>query len=173
MQLVVLGLNHKTAPVDIRECFSLSEDQVRHGLRRLYEYDEIYECVILSTCNRTEMYAAVDDADDALPVMEEYLASMTAGRFAVSEFLFYYKDEDCIRHLLRVAGFARWSTTAAEPRVVARHPNARHSPRIRRRRPEWLTGSIATKQRESRDSRSRARQDAWVAGSPVDSPRRG
>ncbi len=103
MQLVVLGLNHKTAPVEIRECFSLSEDQVRHGLRRLYEYDEIYECVILSTCNRTEMYAAVDDADDALPVLEEYLASMTGGRFAVSAYLFYYKDDDCIRHLLRVA----------------------------------------------------------------------
>ena len=103
MQLVVLGLNHKTAPVEIRECFSLSEDQIRHGLRHLNQYDEIFECAILSTCNRTEMYAVLDDADDALPVLEEYLASMTGGRFAVADYLFYYKDDECIRHLLRVA----------------------------------------------------------------------
>ncbi len=103
MQLVVLGLNHKTAPVEIRECFSLSEDQIRHGLRHLNQYDEIFECAILSTCNRTEMYAVIDDADDALPVLEEYLASMTGGRFTVADYLFYYNDDECIRHLLRVA----------------------------------------------------------------------
>ncbi len=103
MQLVVLGLNHKTAPVEIRECFSLSEDQIRHGLRHFDEYEEIYECVILSTCNRTEMYAVVDDSDDALSALGEYLASMTGGRVAVDDHLYYYKDEECIRHLLRVA----------------------------------------------------------------------
>ena len=103
MQLVVLGLNHKTAPVEIRECFSLSEDNVRHGLRHLDEYSEIFECAILSTCNRTEMYAVVDDADDARPVLEEYLASMTDDAVSVADFLFYYRDEECIRHLLRVA----------------------------------------------------------------------
>ncbi len=103
MQLVVLGLNHKTAPVEIRECFSLSEDQIRHGLRHFDEYEEIYECVILSTCNRTEMYAVVDDSDDALSALGEYLASMTGGRGAVDDHLYYYKDEECIRHLLRVA----------------------------------------------------------------------
>lgn len=103
MQLVVLGLNHKTAPVAIRECFSLSEDQVRHGLRRLDDYDDIYECVILSTCNRTEMYAVIDDGDDAAPVLADYLASMTGGRFVVDDYLYCYKDEECIRHLMRVA----------------------------------------------------------------------
>lgn len=106
MQLVVLGVNHKTAPVEIRECFSLTEDQVRHGLRRLAEYDEIFECVILSTCNRTEMYAVVDDGDeaeDAVPMLAEYLNSMTDGRFTVDDYLFYYREDDCIRHLLRVA----------------------------------------------------------------------
>jgi glutamyl-tRNA reductase len=98
-----LGLNHKTAPVEIRERFSLSEDQIRHGLRHLDEYEEIYECVILSTCNRTEMYAVVDDSDDALSVLGEYLTGMTGGRVAVDDYLYYHKDEECIRHLLRVA----------------------------------------------------------------------
>lgn len=103
MQLVVLGLNHKTAPVEVRECFSFSEEQVKQGLKHLQEYDDILECVILSTCNRTEMYAVVDDAEDALPMLQEYLERMAHGSRDTGEYLFYYVEEDCIRHLFRVA----------------------------------------------------------------------
>ena len=53
MQLVVLGLNHRTAPVEVRECFSFSEEQIKAAYKRIHEYDDIRECVILSTCNRT------------------------------------------------------------------------------------------------------------------------
>ena len=55
MQLVVLGLNHKTAPVEVRECFSFSEEQLRLALRRLRDQEIVEECVWLSTCNRTEL----------------------------------------------------------------------------------------------------------------------
>jgi len=103
MQLLVLGLNHKTAPVEIRERLSLSEDQIRHGLRRLDEYDEIFECAVLSTCNRTEMYAVVDDADDALPALAEYLTSMAGEGPPVADCFFALRDDECIRHLFRVA----------------------------------------------------------------------
>ncbi|BBB90256.1 MAG TPA: glutamyl-tRNA reductase [Methylomusa anaerophila] len=105
MQLVVLGLNHRTAPVEIRECFSFSEEQVKTALKHLHEYDDIRECVILSTCNRTEMYAVVEDADDALPVMQEFLDRMAPGVLAVTEYdyLFYYQEDECIRHLFRVS----------------------------------------------------------------------
>lgn len=102
MQLVVLGLNHKTAPVEIRECFSLSEDRVRHGLRHLSECEDVYECTILSTCNRTEVYAVVDDAFDA-SALKEYMASLAGGKFLVAEYLYLYKEGECIRHLMRVA----------------------------------------------------------------------
>lgn len=72
MQLVVLGLNHKTAPVGIRECFSFSEEQVRIALRHINKSDDIHEGVILSTCNRTEIYAVVDDPEDALAVLLDF-----------------------------------------------------------------------------------------------------
>ncbi|MDR3589597.1 MAG: glutamyl-tRNA reductase [Negativicutes bacterium] len=103
MPLVVLGLNHKTAPVAVRECFSFSEEQIRQGLKHLDEYDGILECVILSTCNRTEMYAAVDDPDEALPVLEAFFGRMSADSGAIGEYLFYFAEEACIRHLFRVA----------------------------------------------------------------------
>jgi len=102
MQLVVLGLSHKTAAVEVRECFSLSEEQVRHGLRYLSKCEGIYECAILATCNRTEVYAVVDDASDAL-ALEEYMADLAGGKFPVGKYLFCYKEGECIRHLMRVA----------------------------------------------------------------------
>lgn len=103
MQLVVLGLNHKTAPVEVRECFSFSEEQVKTALRHLHEYEEISECVLLSTCNRTEMYAVVDDADDAQPVMEQFLRRMADNPLDAGEFLFFYTGEEGIHHLFRVS----------------------------------------------------------------------
>ena len=62
MQLMVLGLNHKTAPVAVRERFSIAREDVSRGLRHLHEYEEINEAAVLSTCNRSELYAVVDDA---------------------------------------------------------------------------------------------------------------
>ena len=46
MQLVVLGLNHKTASVDVRECFTFSEEKIKTALNHLHEYEEISECVL-------------------------------------------------------------------------------------------------------------------------------
>jgi glutamyl-tRNA reductase len=102
MQLVVLGLSHKTAPVEIRECFSLSEDRVRHGLRYLSEGGNVYECVILSTCNRTEVYAVMDDASNAL-ALKAYMSDLVGDQLPVAEYLFHYEESECIRHLMRVA----------------------------------------------------------------------
>lgn len=103
MQLVVMGLNHKTAPVEVRECFSFSEEQVNSALRHLHEYEEISECVLLSTCNRTEIYAVVDDADDADAVLQDILCRIAGTQMDVAGYLYYYMEEDCINHLFRVA----------------------------------------------------------------------
>lgn len=103
MQLVVLGLNHKTAPVDVRECFSFSEEQVKTALKHLHEYDGIDECVLLSTCNRTEMYAVVDNIEDAYPAMQDFLSRIAANQTNIEEYLYFYAEEQCINHLFRVS----------------------------------------------------------------------
>ena len=101
MQLVVLGLNHKTASVDVRECFTFPEDQIKKALNHLHEYEEISEVVIVSTCNRTEMYAVVDDAEDGLQVMQQFLQRMSKTIINIEDF-FFYSEEACIKHLFRV-----------------------------------------------------------------------
>ena len=105
MVLAVLGLNHKTAPVDVRECFTCSEDSVKLALRHLEEHDDILECVVLSTCNRTEVYAVVEDVDDPSAVLLEFLERLAGpeGQDVSPEHLFYYVGDDCIRHLFRVS----------------------------------------------------------------------
>ena len=103
MQLVVLGLNHKTAPVEVREQFSFSEEQVRLGLRNMDLYEGINEAVIISTCNRTEMYAVVDDCENGLPVLKQFFYDMASSDEPIDDFLFFYENDACIRHLFRVS----------------------------------------------------------------------
>lgn len=103
MQLVVLGLNHKTAPVEVREWFAFSEDQIKQGLKHRHEHEDIQECVILSTCNRSEVYAVVDDGCDACQVVKDFLRRITRKALCGEEYLFYYTGPECIRHLFRVS----------------------------------------------------------------------
>ncbi|MDU4961725.1 MAG: glutamyl-tRNA reductase [Sporomusaceae bacterium] len=104
MQLVVLGLNHKTAPVHIRECYAFSEEQIKRTLARWRECPEIAESVILSTCNRTEVYALVSDTEEALTIMRRSLGKLSGSPLADAEaYLFYKTGDACIRHLFRVA----------------------------------------------------------------------
>lgn len=73
MQLVVLGLNHKTVSVEVRERFAISVDNINKGLHHLDNYNGISEVVILSTCNRTEIYAVVDDANENMQDVKSFL----------------------------------------------------------------------------------------------------
>ena len=105
MLLAVLGLNHKTAPVEVRECYACPEDLVKQALRHLEEHDDIMECVVLSTCNRMEVYAVLEDVDDPSAAILEFLERLAgpAGESVAPEHLFYHSGEACIRHLFRVA----------------------------------------------------------------------
>ncbi len=103
MQLLVIGLNHKTAPVEIRELFSISKDAVRKGLAHLNEYTDLNEAVILSTCNRSEMYAVVEDTERDLATAKQFLYDVIGNEADVDEFLYIYEDEKCVRHLFEVA----------------------------------------------------------------------
>lgn len=103
MQLVLLGLNHRTAPVDVRERFSLSKEEVNDALSHLYEYANISECVILSTCNRTEIYAVLEHVKDAKAFMLEALSGIK-GQTLPREDVFYCKTgRACVDHLFRVS----------------------------------------------------------------------
>ncbi len=103
MQLVALGLNHKTVSVEVRERFSISADSINKGIHHLDDYEGIDEAVILSTCNRTEIYAVVDDAKKDEMSVKEFFFALAGSNDAKDEYFYYYTDEDCIRHLFEVA----------------------------------------------------------------------
>ena len=103
MQLVVLGLNHKTVSVEVRERFAISVDNINKGLRHLDNYNGISEVVILSTCNRTEIYAVVDDANENMQDIKEFFFTLAGSDDAKDEYFYYHVDKDCIRHLFAVA----------------------------------------------------------------------
>lgn len=107
MQLVVMGINHKTANIGVRECFSFSEEEILSVLKCIYEDNRIAECVILSTCNRTEMYAVVDELDQNLPILRFYLEHMdsdiTVKSKEIESKFFVYTSDQCMEHLFRVS----------------------------------------------------------------------
>lgn len=104
MYLVVVGLNHKTAPVEVREKLSFSEESMPRHLDKITSNNIIRGCVILSTCNRTEVYAAVLDVDKGLAKIREHLAkSCHLELSGVMNYLYTYTLYDVITHLFRVA----------------------------------------------------------------------
>lgn len=102
MQLAVLGLNHNTAPIELRERFALDAKAVQARLEEVYAMADLDEAVLLATCNRTELYVVVAGKESGLPAMEEIFRRI-AGELPSREHFYYYKGEDVVRHLFRVA----------------------------------------------------------------------
>ncbi len=101
MSIVCLGLSHRTASVDVREQFALSEGQLPELLERLCKTTEATEAVLLSTCNRVEIYAATNgQTNKLLHAIRDFLLE---GR-EVEESVFYEKTgADSLEHLFKVA----------------------------------------------------------------------
>lgn len=99
MLLRVMGLNYKTAPVEVREKIAVDKDSIRRGLENLDEYDGLSEAVILSTCNRMEIYSVT--ADSCAKSAAEFLNDLTGG--VEEKYLYGYGGEECVRHLFEVA----------------------------------------------------------------------
>lgn len=103
MHLVILGLNHKTAPVEVRERFSLSRENIIKGLKNLPLYQTLDEAVVLSTCNRSEIYAVVDEKTANVRQLKQFWFDLSGSNEEIDEYLYSFYDEECIRHLFRVA----------------------------------------------------------------------
>ena len=103
MQLIAVGLNHKTAPVEIRERFSIPKERVRGGLITLSAYETVSEAVVLSTCNRSEIYAVAENAGGGIDALKDFWAELTGIDESMDPYLYCFVHEDAIRHLFRVA----------------------------------------------------------------------
>ncbi|MDW8344489.1 MAG: glutamyl-tRNA reductase [Verrucomicrobiae bacterium] len=103
MHLFVIGLNHRTAPVEMRERFAVPPGHVAEVLADLRETAGLRESVLLSTCNRVELYAATEDAGTSQQAIREYWKRRLSLRDGELDCLYTHRDEDCARHLIAVA----------------------------------------------------------------------
>lgn len=107
MELIVIGLNHNTAPLHIRERFAFSATAAARALAYLKNHEDICEAVLLSTCNRTELYAVLDNTVDASHYMRRLLLQLTdqsaSPPATETDYFYLYTNNDCVRHLLKVA----------------------------------------------------------------------
>ena len=114
MQLTVIGVNHQTAPLSIREKLAFAAAELPDAVGSLIDSDAALEAVILSTCNRSEIYAVGGDAGQ----LARWLAAHKhTTPDALETLTFHYRDRDAIHHIYRVASGLD-SLILGEPQIL-------------------------------------------------------
>ncbi|MCL2526107.1 MAG: glutamyl-tRNA reductase [Coriobacteriia bacterium] len=106
MQLALVGLSHKTAPVEVREALALTLDEQREIYARCLTDERILEAVVVSTCNRSEFYFVTKLDVDVVQLFDDIVLShlpRTAQRPEVADYLYYETAGDVVHHLFKVA----------------------------------------------------------------------
>ncbi len=116
--ILAIGLNHSTAPVEVREKVVFPGDQEGAITRSLLELDGVREAMILSTCNRSELIATAEDPDIAVEALIEAMASIHGlNSDSLRQFLYVKRGEDAVRHVFRVASSLD-SMVLGEPQIL-------------------------------------------------------
>lgn len=128
MTLTALGINHKTAPVALREKVAFTPDSLVSALASLKQIDGIEESVIVSTCNRTEVY--VKGAGEAALLLDWLSAFHDVKREDIEQNSYLYQQEDAVKHVMRVASGLD-SLILGEPQILGQikqaFSDAKHS----------------------------------------------
>ena len=125
MNIIAVGLNHRTAPVELRERLAVTESRLPEALARLKRWPGIDEGVILSTCNRVELYAVVKDTELGLESLSEYMVTIAAdvNPEQVAPHLYRLDGAEAVRHLFRVAASLD-SMVVGEPQILGQVKDA-------------------------------------------------
>jgi glutamyl-tRNA reductase len=118
MKLLLTGLNHRTAPVEVRERLAFEEQGLPDALDNLKQRPGLLEGMILSTCNRVEVAVTADEQANAEDAVEGFLAeSRKVDRSWVTPYLYRFDGSEAIRHLFRVASSLD-SMVVGEPQIL-------------------------------------------------------
>ncbi len=128
MNIIVLGINHRTAPVELRELLAIPDSRIGEALTRLRAYPGIKEAMFLGTCNRVEVYAVAEKGEWGFRKLEDFLV---ATHFSLSSedllpHLYRYSDEEAIAHLFRVSASLD-SMVVGEPQILGQVKQAYES----------------------------------------------
>lgn len=124
MELIVIGLNHKTASIDLRERMAFAEDQMETALHQVKSLPSLKENMILSTCNRVEIYAAVRETEKAVLDLKHFLSQYHG--LPLKEFeknLYSFLGEEAVKHIFRVASSLD-SMVVGEPQILGQIKSA-------------------------------------------------
>ena len=122
MPLIALGVNHQTAPVEVREKVAVGEAQMAETLRQLQQVEGVEEAALVSTCNRTEIYARIDDG--RVPAVIDWLARRNGlATDALATYLYTHEGDAAVRHLFRVATGLD-SLVLGEPQILGQVKDA-------------------------------------------------
>lgn len=102
MTFLVLGINHKTAPLEIREKISFSPSKIFKALGLLSAYPSVEECLILSTCNRVELYAFAQSYEEGRKSLRSFLYDYHGLKEPWDQYLYAYQNQQAIGHIFRV-----------------------------------------------------------------------
>ena len=116
MKFRLIGVNHRTAPVEVRERFAIPEGQLSDALQRLCKHPGVSEGLIISTCNRVEFLAHAENGSEAdlRGFIRDYFEVEPAK---IDGYLYEYRDDDAVRHVFRVASSLD-SMIVGEPQIL-------------------------------------------------------
>lgn len=125
MHIIVVGLSHKTAPVEVREKLAVPESRLDEALARLRSYAGIKEGFLLSTCNRVEVYAVVDQIEEGHARVQEFFSDthLALSSEQLTPHLYGYTGDRAIGHLFRVAASLD-SMIVGEPQILGQLKDA-------------------------------------------------
>ena len=122
MALLALGINHRTAPVDIRERVAFTPERLPGALTEVVALPQVNEAAILSTCNRTEVYCDLEGVDSE-PVIEWFRAFHKLRREDINPYLYLFPHQAAVRQMLRVASGLD-SMILGEPQILGQMKTA-------------------------------------------------
>ena len=138
MNLALVGINHRTAPVEVRERMSIPDSRLQEAVADLVRREGIQEGLILSTCNRVEVVANARDGIAPVPVIRNFLADHHQCNLALYESHFYqHRQQEVVEHLFRVASSLD-SMIVGEPQILGQMKSAYAAAR----QAEALTGTL-------------------------------
>jgi glutamyl-tRNA reductase len=131
-EIVLVGMNHKTASVELRECIAFSEQDTRDALDRFKASPEISEAMVISTCNRVEILMAADNISKAVETAKSYLSE--SNKLPVAEFekaLYIHSGDEAVRHIFRVASSLD-AMMVGEPQILGQVKDAYHAANVKK-----------------------------------------
>ncbi len=129
MKVLLLGMSHRSAPVEVREHYAVEGDAFQEALRKLVGHPEIGEAVLISTCNRVEIVVTSQNPSEARLRLENVFRSELGGNAPVpgggdlEDHLYFHADQNAVSHVFRVASSLD-SMVVGEPQILGQMKDA-------------------------------------------------